>query len=118
MSTEPIQLRSAPRCGAHARTTGRPCMAPAVGGKKRCRMHGAWSGGPFGSQNGAYKHGKFTREAKEVSKFFRRMARDADVTTATVMNRFGLKPPAPIRRRRHVKRALAAAKAKAKEATK
>ena len=30
---------NAPRCGAKTRK-GTPCMAPAVRGKKRCRMHG------------------------------------------------------------------------------
>ena len=38
---------AAPRCGARARTQeGRPCRAPAVRGKKRCRMHGGTSTGP------------------------------------------------------------------------
>jgi hypothetical protein len=110
MSTEPTQLRSAARCGAHARTTGRPCMAPAVKGRNgRCRMHGAWSGGPTGSRNGAYRHGRSTREAKRVSAFFREMRRDADELTATTMHAHGLKPVKAIRRKAHVRRALAAA---------
>ena len=47
------------RCGAHARTTGQPCKAPAVTGKQRCRMHGGakGSGGPRGEANGNYRTG-------------------------------------------------------------
>ena len=57
--------QSAPRCGAHARTTGKPCKAPAVRGKKRCRMHGGarGSGGQRGNQN-AVTSGKFTAKAQ------------------------------------------------------
>lgn len=36
-------LRAAPRCGAHARTTGRPCQSPAMK-NGRCRMHGGKAG--------------------------------------------------------------------------
>lgn len=56
------------RCGAHARTTGKPCMAPAVTGKERCRMHvGAkGSGGPRGKANGNYRTGQYTKEMIEV----------------------------------------------------
>ena len=27
-------------CGANARSTGQPCQAPVVPGKKRCKLHG------------------------------------------------------------------------------
>src|SRR5262245_17624800 len=52
-----------PRCGARTRR-GIPCRAPAVGGKRRCRMHGGakGSGAPRGNKN-AFKHGGFTKEA-------------------------------------------------------
>lgn len=51
-----------PRCGAKTRRET-ACMAPAVRGNKRCRMHGGkGSGAPKGSQN-ALKHGRSTREA-------------------------------------------------------
>ncbi len=51
------------RCGARTRG-GTPCRSPAVGGKRRCRMHGGakGSGAPIGNQN-ALKHGAFTKEA-------------------------------------------------------
>jgi hypothetical protein len=51
------------RCGAKTRIGG-PCRAPAVRGKRRCRMHGGapGSGAPGGNQN-ARRHGLFTGEA-------------------------------------------------------
>jgi hypothetical protein len=33
-------------CGAHARSTGKPCKAPGTGRGGRCRMHGGLSTGP------------------------------------------------------------------------
>lgn len=53
------------RCGAKTRS-GKPCMSPAVRGKKRCRMHGGaqGSGAPRGNQN-ALKHGRYRRETIE-----------------------------------------------------
>lgn len=36
-------MNAAPRCGAHARTTGRPCRGPAMR-NGRCRMHGGRAG--------------------------------------------------------------------------
>ena len=56
-------MLSSRRCGAKTRS-GRPCMSPAVQGKKRCRMHGGapGSGAPKGNRN-ALKHGLFTGQA-------------------------------------------------------
>lgn len=64
-------MRQSPRCGAKTRK-GPPCMAPAVSGKKRCRMHGGakGSGAPMGNQN-ALKHGEYPREAKEFRQYVR-----------------------------------------------
>src|SRR5580704_2916767 len=58
-----IAMRVSQRCGAKTRR-GSPCRAPAVAGKRRCRMHGgaAGSGAPVGNRN-AFKHGRYTREA-------------------------------------------------------
>ena len=50
----PMQL--APRCGAHARTTGKPCRSPAMA-NGRCRMHGGKSTGR------PQKHGRYTKAA-------------------------------------------------------
>jgi len=64
---EPESLHSAPRCGARTRS-GKPCRAPTVRGRRRCRMHGGaeGSGAPKGQRNGNYKHGNFTQEAIEL----------------------------------------------------
>ena len=64
-------MLSSLRCGARTRSNGR-CMAPAVAGKKRCRMHGGapGSGAPHGNQN-ARKHGLYTREAKATNRVIR-----------------------------------------------
>ena len=65
------------RCGAKTRS-GRPCMSPAVAGKKRCRTHGgaSGSGAPTGNQN-ALKSGFFTRQAIEERKKIRALLRNA-----------------------------------------
>ncbi len=63
-------MRASPRCGARTRDGG-TCRAPALCGKRRCRMHGgaAGSGAPQGNRN-ARKHGRFSgdtiAERKEV----------------------------------------------------
>jgi len=56
------------RCGAKTRR-GTECQAPAVSGKKRCRMHGGahGSGAQPGNQN-ALKHGHYSRRSKAFRK--------------------------------------------------
>jgi len=63
------------RCGAKTRS-GKPCMSPAVSGKKRCRMHGGaeGSGAPRGNKN-ALKHGFFSREQIELRRTIRNTVR-------------------------------------------
>ncbi len=58
-------MGASPRCGARTRSGG-ACRAPAVHGRRRCRMHGgaAGSGAPRANQN-ARKHGMFSRDAIE-----------------------------------------------------
>lgn len=51
----PMQLWNAPRCGAHARTTGNPCRGPAMP-NGRCRMHG-------GKAGRKPTHGRYTKGA-------------------------------------------------------
>ena len=70
-------MQSSRRCGAKTRS-GKPCMSPAVSGKKRCRMHGgaAGSGAPPGNKN-ALKIGLFTREAIEERRALRDLIRSA-----------------------------------------
>jgi uncharacterized protein YjcR len=61
-------MRTSRRCGAKART-GEACRAPAMRGKRRCRMHGGVvkSGAPRGNRN-ARKHGRFTKSAVREGK--------------------------------------------------
>ena len=65
------------RCGARTRS-GKPCRSPAVGGKKRCRMHGGapGSGAPRGNKN-ALKHGLFTGEAIAERRKLRELERQS-----------------------------------------
>jgi hypothetical protein len=65
------------RCGARTRA-GKPCSAPAVDGRTRCRMHGGahGSGAPPGNQN-AVKHGLYTKAAIEERRQLRTLMRDA-----------------------------------------
>jgi hypothetical protein len=68
-------MKASLRCGAHTRA-GQPCQAPAVTGKRRCRMHGGakGSGAPVGNSN-ALKHGRYTRDQlafrKKLAKLMR-----------------------------------------------
>jgi len=59
-----IPMHASPRCGARTRSGG-ACRAPAVAGKRRCRMHGGapGSGGQPGNQN-ARRHGFYGAEAE------------------------------------------------------
>jgi hypothetical protein len=65
------------RCGAKTRQDG-SCKAPAVHGKKRCRMHGGapGSGAPKENKN-ALKHGLFTKEAIEARRQMRALLRQS-----------------------------------------
>jgi hypothetical protein len=56
-------MLASPRCGAKIRAGG-SCRAPAVRGKRRCRMHGGAPGsGPPRRNRNARRHGLFTRDA-------------------------------------------------------
>ena len=58
-------LEAAPRCGAITRR-GTSCLAPAVAGARRCRMHGGkGSGAPKGNRN-AQKHGAFNAKVRAI----------------------------------------------------
>ena len=67
----PGDRSQAPRCGARTRT-GQPCRAPAVRGKRRCRMHGGRSTGPQTaaglqrSTRARWTHGAYSAE-RELS---------------------------------------------------
>jgi hypothetical protein len=71
-------MRKSARCGAKTRR-GLPCRAPAVAGKKRCRMHGgaAGSGAPSNNHN-ALKHGLYTRQAIAERRAVQALLREAE----------------------------------------
>jgi hypothetical protein len=74
------------RCGAKTRAGG-TCRAPAVRGKRRCRMHGGakGSGAPQENQN-ALKHGSYTRAAFQERALIRELLR----RTETMLTEAGL----------------------------
>ena len=73
-------MLASPRCGAKTRR-GTPCLAPAVSGKRRCRMHGgaAGSGAPKGNKN-ALKHGQYTKRAIAERRELHELIRQAKQT--------------------------------------
>ncbi len=76
MDNDPMNL--APRCLAKNRE-GTPCQAPAMRGKRRCRLHGGKSTGPpKGSQN-ALKHGHYTAKAIEDRRNVRELIRECNL---------------------------------------
>jgi hypothetical protein len=70
-------MLASPRCGATVRSGG-ACRAPAVRGKRRCRMHGGapGSGAPRGNRN-ARKHGRFAGDAIVEGKRIQTLLADA-----------------------------------------
>lgn len=79
-------FNNAPRCGARTkRKNGRPCQAPAVRGKHRCRIHGGskGSGGQKDNKN-ALKHGLTTSTVKN----FRKAVKSAIKKTAQLTKEF------------------------------
>ena len=85
-------MLSSPRCGAKTRS-GSPCNAPAVRGKKRCRMHGGapGSGAPRGNQN-ALKHGRFTRQALVERRQLRDLLRQSRALIRQMMSPLSAEP--------------------------
>lgn len=67
----------APRCGAKNRQ-GKPCQAPAMRGKARCRLHGGKSTGArtlTGIQRIRKEHWKNGGRSKKLQKEYRQWAR-------------------------------------------
>jgi glucans biosynthesis protein len=74
-STQPTQLSQVQRCGARARA-GTSCQAPAIRGRRRCRLHGGLSpGAPKGKRNGNYTTGEWTQEAIAERRWLRALVR-------------------------------------------
>jgi hypothetical protein len=68
----PGDPNTAPRCTAHAKTTGQRCRGPAVRGRTTCRMHGGTSRGPKTaeglerSRKARWKHGLFSKQMRDL----------------------------------------------------
>lgn len=67
---------SAARCQAHCRRTKRPCQAPAIRGRRACRLHGGKGGAPKGKANGNYEHGRTTQDAFAERRQARKLIRE------------------------------------------
>jgi hypothetical protein len=86
-------LQSARRCGARTRQ-GTPCRAPAIHGKHRCRMHGGRSTGPRTpeglerSRRARWKHGRYSKEAREARARERATRPPSDAERRAAMRRF------------------------------
>jgi hypothetical protein len=74
-----------PKCLARNRRGGL-CQRVA-GPKGRCRLHGgAWgSGGPWGDENGRYRHGRSTHTAKAKRAAVDRLLRELRAALATAL---------------------------------
>lgn len=59
-----MAMHQSPRCGAKTRQ-GKTCQAPAVRGRRRCRMHGGTNPGAPSRNKNALKHGQFSKEVVE-----------------------------------------------------
>lgn len=57
----------APRCGARTRVNhGALCKAPAMHGKRRCRMHGGKGSGASIANKNAWKNGCYSAKARRL----------------------------------------------------
>jgi hypothetical protein len=72
------KAHAAPRCAAKSKRSGNQCKAPAIRGKRVCRMHGGKSpGAPCGKLHGRYVDGRETQQAKAARKEVRDLIRMA-----------------------------------------
>jgi len=63
-------MHAAPRCGAKTRS-GSPCRAPAIRGKRRCRMHGGRSCGARTAEGRAAQRAAHTKHGLRSREFAR-----------------------------------------------
>ncbi|HEY1749223.1 MAG TPA: HGGxSTG domain-containing protein [Xanthobacteraceae bacterium] len=77
-------MLSSPRCRAKTRLA-KPCMSPALRGKKRCRMHGGAAGsGAQPDNKNALKHGRYTSEAFAERQHLRNLLQQARALIKTI----------------------------------
>jgi hypothetical protein len=87
----------APRCGARTRA-GCPCQAPALRGKRRCRMHGGASTGPRTAEGLARlraartTHGGYSAEMRSFHRYVTTMLRRGRLLVEAARHRAGLPP--------------------------
>jgi hypothetical protein len=68
-TTNPMQkAHDAPRCAARSKRSAQACNSPAVKGWSVCRMHGAGGGAPSGCENGMWRHGERSHEARAFNR--------------------------------------------------
>ncbi|NYE27310.1 hypothetical protein HDE78_000235 [Rhodanobacter sp. K2T2] len=53
-------------CGGRRRCDGKPCEAPSVPGKRRCKWHGGYSTGPRTAEGKAKVAGNLPRRSKQA----------------------------------------------------
>jgi hypothetical protein len=74
-----LPMHEAPRCCAMSKRSRKRCQAPAVRGRRTCRMHGGTNpGAPTGKRNANYRSGVWTKEWLELRReasVLRRQAR-------------------------------------------
>jgi hypothetical protein len=77
-----LPMHEAPRCCAMSKRSGKQCQAPAVRGRRTCRMHGGTNpGAPTGKAHGNYRSGVWTKEWLELRReasVLRRQARQIE----------------------------------------
>lgn len=66
---------NSPRCGARTRA-GTPCMAPAVSGQQRCRMHGGTNPGPPPGNRNALKDGYYSGKTRRMKTELQRLVEE------------------------------------------
>lgn len=82
-----LPMHDAPRCSAKSKRSGFLCKAPAVRGRKTCRMHGGTStGAPIGEGNGNYRHGGCTNEWLKVRRAVSELSRSARIVSSSARN--------------------------------
>lgn len=70
MNTGLIAAHAAPRCGAKGKRSGKPCQAPKLRGRPRCRLHGGRGGRPW-------IHGRYSKKEMELWAETRALLREA-----------------------------------------
>lgn len=74
--TNPKATYQGPFCGAKAKSSGKPCRAPAMA-NGRCRVHGGAT--PSGVNSPHWKHGRYVKSMpKTIIPFLEEQAQDAD----------------------------------------